>query len=130
MSGTTIPLITKREYDFDAGAATVVIMKAVRVEQYTEALLELRVHANSVTSSSTIDLKAYTTAPTDEDPSNDFVASTSSASAQITSSTAAPGLVVVGLTANFGGFLKITLEGTPSGGTCTATVSANLVLKD
>lgn len=129
MAGTTIPLITMREYDF-ASSGDVVVVKAVPVQNWTSGTLQVRVHSTTVTSSSTLDVKAYTTAPTNEDPTKDFVADSAAVTAQIDSSTTAPGLVLGSLSANFGAFLRLVVEGTVSGGTCKATISADLVLKD
>lgn len=129
MAGTTIPLITMREYDF-ASSGEVVVIKAVPVQNWTSGILQVRVHATTVTSSSTIDVKAYVTAPTNEDPTKDFVAGSAAGTAQIDSSTTAPGLVLATVSANFGAFLRIVIAGTVSGGTCKATISADLVLKD
>ena len=130
MSGTVIPLITKRDFNFDNGTATVTVVKAVPVSQYTEGVLLVRVHSSGIASSSTLEVRARTTAPTAEEPSVDFVNDTSMASVSLDSDAAAGDLERAALTDDFGAFLQIQVEGTQDGGNCNAVISADLVLKD
>ena len=79
-----------------------------------------------------IDVKAYITAPSIEDPSREFTLATAVGTASVVQSSGNPGLVTGNLTSNFGSMLKITIVGTqPSTATTlAATLSAELVLKD
>ena len=128
MPGTIIPIISKREYDFSNGSANVVVVKSVDVSSWTEGIVAVRVHGKDI-GGGNIKVAAYTTAPTAEDPSEDFVGS-SAAEATVSSAGTPPQLVTATLTAGFGGFLRIVVEGTHTTGNTKATLSAELILKN
>ena len=135
MSTTSIPLFSKRSFDFsnlqNGTTQTIVIAKAIDVSQYTSGTLEVRLHSNNTTiGSAHIYLQAHTTAPSIEDPSKDFYASGTVARVDINSQ-AAPLLAVASLGTNFGSMLRITMEAEqPAGGGLTsAELSAVLTLK-
>ena len=129
MAGTTRNVISKRSYNFDNGSATVVAVKAVDVTNWREGTLIVRVHDSGVASSSTLKVVAYITAPSDDEPSVDFVGTTAKATCTLTSTSAAGDLEVAALSDDFGAYLQIKVEGTQSGGNCNATISVELVLK-
>lgn len=129
MSGTRMPIISKRAFNFDNGSATVVAVKAVDVTNWREGTLLVRVHESGVASSSTLKVEAYITAPSQEEPSVDFVGTTAKATCTLDSSSSAGDLEVAALSDDFGAYLQINVVGTQSGGNCNATISAELVLK-
>jgi hypothetical protein len=131
--GAIIPLFTKREFNFSNGTGTIVIVKSVDTSRFTEGVLNLRVHSNSTTGSTTgtIALHAKAIALTGEDPSVDFLDATTLATASMTSDTAAATLLRGALTSGFGGALQITVVGNKgTSTTLKATLSAELVVKE
>lgn len=128
MPGTIIPIISKREYDFSNGNADVIVVKSIDVSAWTEGIVAVRVHGKDI-GSGNIKVVAYTTAPTSEDPAEDFVAGSAAATATVDSSGTVPQLVTATLSAGFGGFLRIVVEGDAGSGNTRATLSADLVLK-
>ncbi len=136
MAGETIDILSRRTFDMtDMGTnkvQTFVIIQALDVSAYTQGLLMLRAHTKDMPSGSTIDLLVYTTAPTDEDPSKDFVYGTAVATATITAAATAPTLAIGALSANFGGSLRVVLKASTAGtsATFTADLSAAISLKE
>lgn len=134
MAGTSIPLWNKKSFNFNnltAGTTeTHVAVKAVASEKYREALLIIRAHTRDiVNASSKIEVIAFTTAPSPEDPSVDFVSTTASGTATIANGSTS--VVATVALANFGGFLRFNVMGTRvTSGNCTADLSAELVLKE
>jgi hypothetical protein len=126
--GTIIPIISKREYDFSNGNANVTVVKVLDCSAWTEGIVAVRVHGKDI-GSGNIKVVAYTSAPTSEDPAEDFISSSASATATIDSSGTVPQLVTSTLSAGFGGFLRIVVEGDAGSGNTRATLSADLVLK-
>ena len=88
MAGVSMNLLSKREFNFDSGSGTVTVLKAVDVTPYTEGVLLVRVHAADIAGSSSMQVRARTTAPSTEDPSVDFVYTTVSSSSPLTYSSA------------------------------------------
>ena len=130
MSGILIPLIAKQTFNFNAGAATIVAVKAQAVLPWREGALLVRVHEEDVASSSTIEVIARIIAPCPEEPDVDFIWTAADiAKVTINSSTTAPSLQRDDMLDDFGAFLQITVVGTPSGGNCVATISADLAVK-
>lgn len=136
MSGRIVNILSLREFDFtdvgDGDSVEIPIVKALDVSQYTEGKILVRVHNHDVPANGSIDVKAYITAPSIEDPSREFILPTAVATASVVQGSGNPGLVTGNLTSNFGAMLKITVVGTqPSTATTlTATLSAEIVLKD
>lgn len=128
MAGITIPVLTRRRYDFSSGYAMVPVVTEVDVRGWTTGALLLRLHATGIAGSSTLILVAYNSAPTREDPSQDFLFGTV-ASCNLGASDVAPKLIVSPFLIEFVDYLRFYVEGSPSGGGLTATVSAELVLK-
>lgn len=137
-----IPVLTERVYDFSglgAGAsAAVVLVKALDVTAYRSGSLQVRVLDptwSGGASPCSAAVKAYTTAPSSDDPSADFVADSASATATLANggSTASDGdLVQDALDSNFGSHLRLVLEvtqGTPAG-TFQFTISAAMELNE
>jgi len=134
MAGQVMPLWTKRSFNFNgltAGSTeAVVAVKTVDVSAYREATITVRAHTRDiVNASSKIEIIAYMTAPTGEDPAVDFVSGTALTTATITS-----GSTSVLSTANlstFGGYLRVVVLGTRvTSGNCSADLSADLVVKE
>lgn len=133
MAGMIVPLFTKREFDFSNGTATIVVVKSIDTSRYTEGVINLRVHTNSSTSSTTGTITAHAkgVALTAEDPTLDFIDGTTLGTASMTSNTAAGTLLRGSLTSGFGGSLQIVIVGNKGNSTALrATVSAELVLKE
>jgi hypothetical protein len=131
VAGQIIPVISKREYDFGTGDATVIAVKAVAVTGFREGTLLVRVHSSSFGGSSKIDVIAKTTAPSSEEPSLDFVNATAVATATVNSSSGTAGtLVKAALSDDFGAYLQISVVGDLDTGDCKATISVEIVVKD
>lgn len=130
MAGQTIPLISKRVFNFASGSGVYTAVKAVPVVAYTEGTLLVRVHAATFSATSAISVVAKSTAPSSEEPNTDFVNATTLATATINSTITAGSLVKTSLAANFGAFVEISVVGALASGSCTATVSADLVVKE
>jgi hypothetical protein len=69
MSGTTIPLFSRRTFDYDdlggSGTSEIQIVKAVDVSQYTSGTASARAQ-QTIGGGGNITVNAYTTAPTAE----------------------------------------------------------------
>jgi len=132
--GIVTPLWNKKSFNFNnltAGTSeTDVAVKTVACERYREGLLIVRAHTRDiVNASSKIEIVAYTTAPTAEDPSVDFVFTTASGTATVANGSTS--VVASVALANFGAFLRILVVGTRvTSGNCSADLSADLVLKE
>lgn len=128
MSGTNIPLFSRRKFDFSSADGSYIALRSVDVSQWTQGVLQVRVHADNPTSGS-VQVKAYAIANTSEEPSVDYRDDTAVATATVDSSTTAPDLVIADLGSGFGGALQIEVAGasTPNN---TPTLSAQLVMKD
>lgn len=131
MSGTTIPLMTKREFNFATAAGSVVIIRSLDVSQWTEGTLQVRIHENSNAGTAQIDVNAYAISNTPEEPSVDYLDGTAVAtvSVGVSGTDTAPLLKTAALASGFGGALQIKVEAT-AGSTVQATLSAALVMKD
>ena len=133
MAGTTIPLFTKRKFDFAGASGTpaVVVIRSLDVSGWIEGVLNVRVHENNIGSASeTISVKAYPISNSMEDPSVDYRDETAGNITTVTigvSGYSAPILVRSSLASDFGSALQITVEGANSPN--DATLSAELVLK-
>ena len=130
-----------REFDFsqlgNSDSQEIPVVKALSVAGMTEGTLLVRVHSGNWDtggSNDKIEVLAYTTAPSAEDPSNDFIAASAVGTITITQSdTDAPSLEKASLSSNFGAMLRITVRGTQADTAVTnlkATLSAELVVKD
>ena len=134
MAGSVFPLFSKRYFDFTAGDSEVIVVQAMDAADYTEATLLLRVHGVSLSvAGSKIQLIADDIAPAFDDPSVDFVKE-ELAIAEINNTGTAPTAPKLRTAAlnNFGEALRFRVVGTLSGGggTCNATLSADVVLKE
>ena len=129
MAGTVIDVMRKRELSFDSGAATYVLAKAIPSRGWAGGGMFVRVHSKAITSSSTLAIQAFLTAPTAQNPDLDFIRATAIATITLTQFTTAPSLLLTNFSTHLGQFLLIRATGTPSGGTCSAELSIELVLK-
>src|SRR5690606_13480434 len=139
MSGTTTPLFSRREFDFSQVRGDrhveILLIKAVDVSQYTSGTLEVRVHSKDISGpGACISILAYTTAPTAEDPSVDFVDWSSPVAVIVVdhADDDAPSLLTTALWPRFGGMLAIVIRGTQAPkpvARLTAELSAFLTLK-
>ena len=119
MSGTTTPLFSRRELDFSkvqgGRHVDIMLVKAVDVSQYTRGVLEVRVHGKDISGpGACIGVLAYTTAPTGEDPSVDFIDWSSPVAAVLvddSDSHPPPILLTSPLWPGFGGMLAIVVRG-------------------
>jgi hypothetical protein len=134
VAGRSQNIVTKRPFNFDqltAGQSeSQVAVKAIDVSAYREGMLVVRAHTRDiVNASSIIEVQAFVTAPSSEDPSVDWVASAALATATITNGSTA--FFITANLANMGGFLRIVVKGTRiSSGNCNANISIDLVLKE
>jgi hypothetical protein len=119
MSGSTIPLFSRREFDFSEvrgdRCVDVLLVKAVDVSQYTRGTLEVRIHDRDISGSGArIWILAYTTAPTAEDPSVDFIDDSSPVASIVVDDSddrTPPVLATAELSSGFGGMLAIVVRG-------------------
>lgn len=119
MSGTTTALFSRREFDFSrvqgGRGVELMLVKAVDVSQYTRGTLEVRVHSRSISGpGAQICVLAYTTAPTAEDPTVDFLDISSPVASVVIDGAEAhtpPVLVTAALSPGFGGMLAIVVRG-------------------
>ena len=113
MSGKIIPVMSRRTLDMSSTAfgppIEITLMKVVDVSAFTEGELYVRVHGGTIGGNGVINILAYTTLPSAEDPSVDFVRTGVVANASLTASStaAAPTLVRAVLSSSFGGALSI-----------------------
>lgn len=135
MPGATIPLFSRRRFDFDnvqsSAFVEVSMIQAVDVRQYTEGTLLVRIHAHDIEPGAKIEVIARATAPTDEDPERDFVGVTV-ATVTIDATVAAPTLRKASFTSDPGERVTIAVRGSQPCGepvSCDAELSAELVVK-
>lgn len=136
MPGTTINLFTLREWDFsnltNSTALTVVGVKSVPVEMWTEGALLVRIHANTISGSGggTIVVQAKPILLSEEDPAQIFIDPTVVATVTVATGDTAPKLMRNALSAGFGGALQIQVVGNKgTSAVVKATLSADLVMK-
>jgi hypothetical protein len=134
MAGTQMMLFNKRMMNFDQLTAsqteTYVVVKSLDVTPYREGMITVRAHTRDIVhASSKIEVIAYVTSPSPEEPQTDFVLGTAVATA-----TVAPGSTATFVKAdlaNMGGYLRIIVLGTRgASGNCKAEISADIVLKE
>jgi hypothetical protein len=133
VSGSVVQLVNKRDVDFSGGNGTVVAVRSVDVSRWTSAVLNVRVHSNSIngTSSGTIQVIARAISLTNEEPQTDFIDASALATCTIGYQEDAGILVRDSLAADFGGALQITFVGTlGTSTTLRVNISVELVLKD
>jgi len=135
MASRLVQLFSLRRFDFaplTAGTTMEIeLVRCLRVLDWVEATLEVRVHAVSMTSGGSIHVRLTPTSLTPEDPSVGFRAASPTFSASITSSTTAPALVVATVGSAIGGYLRLSVLGTrgSGAGSYQADLSAVLVGK-
>jgi hypothetical protein len=127
-----IPLFTKRLANFTNLTAntseTQVAVKQVQVDGYRQGMIVIRAHTRDLASAgSSIAIMAQVTAPTAEDPSQNFDSASIGIATISNGSTATMANVAL---SNMGGYLKISVIGTrsASGGNASAEISADLIL--
>ena len=137
MAGITVPILDRTDYNFTntvAGTmAEMPIAQNIDVSQYTDCQLFIRVHALSIQNAgSTLALRARRVAPTEEDPAQFFRDQSTSWTVTAGSADTAPRILAVTVGPNTGGWISIFMVATQgsAGTTLTATLSAELVLKD
>jgi hypothetical protein len=137
MAGETIELFSRVPYDFSGLAngtnSELVMNPYVEVSQWNQGVLAVRVLALSLVAGSEIRVIARPIVLSAEDPQISFVNTNVSYETNLNVTGTAPTLLMVPLTANFGGGLRIFVRGA-RGGTggsfITATLAASLVMKD
>jgi hypothetical protein len=135
MAGETIELFTRVPFDF-SGLTTitstdVVMNPYVDVSQWNQGVLLVRVTALTLAANTEIRVFARPASLSAEDPNITFVTSTNETNLNVVGT--APLLLLAPLTANFGGGLRIIVQGKRTAaatGTITATLAASLVMKD
>ena len=131
MAGTVIPLFTMREFIFaPAGGGVVIAIRSLDVSPWTEGVLQVRIHSNSITTTGQIDVVATPISNTPEEPSVDYLDTAAAATVIVDEfgTDGAPLLKKTALASGFGAALQISVKGT-AGGVVTATLSAELVMK-
>lgn len=131
MPGTTIELFTKRTFDFAGADGSVIVIRSLGVQGWTEGVLNVRVHANNLGAGEQINVIAYPISNTAEDPSVDYRDDTAGSITEVsvTNSDTAPALKTGSLASDFGGALQIAVEAESGTSPNDATLSAQLVLK-
>lgn len=136
MSGAIIPLFPKKSFTA-TGAANVENdeITSVDVTQYTQAVLEVRLHPDpnlAIPSGGSIEIIVEMTAPSAEDPGEDFVIEESprqSVTFDSTDVSNAPVLKRRVVNAGFGGFVRVRSIVSNTSGNVQADLSAQLVAK-
>lgn len=141
MPGVIYRVLAKAPYDFSSVATgasqTYNIAKAIDVSAYREATAVIRLHAVSISASSTpsISVVVLPEAPTAEDPALDFIYNPGTVTTVVLSSAStAPQLVETNVSTPFGGFLRVNVLGNqPSAAnkatTFQVTLSIDIVAK-
>ena len=138
MSGSVIQVMNRMVVDISNGSLgppiDVTLVSAVDVSRYTEGELYVRVNGGTVGGNAVINILAYPTAPSAEDPSADFVSTSAVANISLTNSavSSAPNLSRAVLSASaFGRALRIIARATQDSPTQTIApeISIELVLK-
>lgn len=132
MSGTVIQLFSKRSFDFSGGNGTVVVVRSIPVERWTDAQINVRVHTNGIASGSgTIVVNAKSISLTQEEMQTDFIDTAILATASVANGTLVGALVRGTVSSGFGAALQIVVVGTKgSSANVIANISAEIVLKD
>jgi hypothetical protein len=136
MAGMIIPVITKRRFDFSSlpASATVeyVMVKSLDVSHWTELSVWMRIHAkNFAQEGAQIQVWAYDTAPSAEEPSSDFFGA-NGIGIGVLESFATPGLLGGDASSLSGApFVRFTVKGVQGSGTGSlwADLSVDLVAK-
>ena len=132
-----IPILTERVFDFSnlgsSATSDVVLVKALDVTAYRSGALKIRVHDSDYGAGSpTLQIVAYMTSPSSDDPGQDFVGSAKATVVlkDATTQIDAGELAKDALDASFGSHLRIVLESTQAStpDTLQATISAELAL--
>lgn len=141
MAGTTIPLISRRNFGFESLQAntsqTIILINEFDVSAWTEGVLNVRVHGGTIDTSATaqVTVGLYATSPTASDPTEMFIDTTPVASVDIAKADvdASPKLLRASLSAGFGGKLCLKITGTQDTTAPLAnldvSLSAEIVLK-
>lgn len=138
MTGTAIQIMSRQIIDLSNGISgpplDVMIADRFSVVGYTQGELYARIHGGTIGSPAVVNILAYQTAPSAEDPSQDFVLSSPLAanlSIDSTDVSGAPKLIRAVLSSGFGGALRIFIRASQSGSiqTIAPELSVELVLK-
>jgi hypothetical protein len=103
------------------------VAKWINVSAYREATIVGRLHAMNFNQAPSYKVEVFAEAPTEEDPSIDFINSLTAATTNnvLLSSQTAPGIAIMNVNAPFGGFLRIKLTGIQG---ATASTIFNMTL--
>lgn len=130
-----IAITEKRSFDFSnflSGMEVyVVLCPALCVLAYSRLRLCVRVHARTMSSGQLLRFFVWNALPSDEDPGQDFVESSSLITTDITSTTTAPALVTSSVVSDPGAYVKLSLRATQvsSFTPFTATLSVSMLLR-
>ncbi len=142
MSASSQNIITKRAFDFSklqsAQTQEVPLCRALDVLGAKQLELVIRVHSKTITSTGQIDVIVQAISLSGEDPSIDFLYTSSGAggvvtlgSTSLTSTLTAPYSVLVPITAPWGPMIRVILKGTgASSATIQASLSIDLIVYD
>ncbi len=138
MSGIQMRIMEKTFFDFGnvdkviASPPETFFATNVDVSGYESGTVLIRVHSKTMPTGTKLSFFAYTSAPTNEDPSSIFRGPALAWGAiDFLAATIPPTLVIAQLPAGFGGTLDFSVRPTfvLAGGPFTASLSADLVLK-
>ncbi len=132
---SVIDLFPKERLNFQSlqtgSSETVVLVEELDTSCFGDGVLMVRVHANQITGTSTMTVEVRSVAPSEDDPSTYFVASTATTSVVIDSTAAsAAGKLLLGpFTSGFGSCIRVSVIGSRGGAVdvITADLSAALV---
>ena len=133
MAGRRVELFGKRTFDMTDVARsetmTVELIDRLVVQGAERGTLLVRAHTADMSGGGDMNVVLQQTAPSSEDPSVDFIASSNVVSAAVP--TSGPAVKISGVDLTSVGMVRVVLEAVQSsgGGTLTADVSAELVLK-
>ena len=131
MPGTVYRVIPKQQIAYSTAATSstpLFIAKGIDISQYREATLLVRVHAGTNLASATLVVAVYTDAPTSEDNTEFYGASTWTTLALAATSPPFTQTVTVG-SANLPAFLRIGLYWSAGAAANEAMLSADLIAK-
>lgn len=133
MAGRRVELFAKRTFDMtdvaNSQTMTVELIDRLVVQGAERGTLLVRAHTADLSGGGDMTVVLQQTAPSSEEPSVDFIASTNVASAAVP--TSGPAVKVSGVDLTNVGMVRVVLEAVQSsgGGALTADISAELVLK-
>ena len=132
MNARSMPLWTRRAFDFSATEGTTAVPACLDVDLggFRWGALMLRVHARTIDPACTVTVRLQRRAPTPCDPGTEFEGDADLVTAVLDGAVAAPSLLRFPLGVTFGPFVTAIVEGRVAASSAAiAVLSAGLVLR-